>query len=108
MSNTQNSTDLTSVSTDETELSLHAPGNTTSKFILSQSKKPSGSTIGKSKDIPDTTDEADILSSKFDGNDNNNDTNITTNESSLELNLQLKDMRMELERRESEVKDLQV
>jgi hypothetical protein len=80
-------------------LSLHAPGSTSSKFILSQSKKPSGATIGISKDIPDATDE---------GNDNNTDSNITTNENALELTLQLKEMRMELERRESEVEDLHV
>ena len=74
-----------------------------SKYILSQSKKPSGTT--KSKDGEDTGN-TNELENDDDGNDNEQ-TNLE-NKGALELRVQVKEMRMELERRESELKDLQV
>ena len=91
---------------------MHPSGKTSSKFILSQSKKPSGSAIGNKKETTDSTGvktyNIDNVASKSDKNDTNNESNNITNETALELTVQVKEMRMELERRESEVKDLQV
>ena len=85
--------------------SLDAPTKSSSKYILSQSKKPSGTTIDKPKDTTDGSDhsDSDKLVSSANGNDNS-----SSNDSELEIGVQLKEMRMELERREAEVKDLQV
>ena len=89
-----------------------APGS--SKFILSQSKKPSGSTAVKpsSGSGSDDVDEGDIASTavtklKVDI-DGNGDGDKPLGESVLELRVQVKELRMELERREAESKDLQV
>ena len=91
---------------------MQPSGKNSSKFVLSQSKKPSGSAIGNNKETTDctgvTTYDIDNVASKSDRKDTNNETNILTNETALELTVQVKEMRMELERRESEVKDLQV
>ena len=84
--------------------SLDAPTKSSSKYILSQSKKPSGTTIDKPKDTIDLTEtDSDKLVSSVNGNDNS-----SSIDSELEIGVQLKEMRMELERREAEVKDLQV
>ena len=76
-----------------------------SKYILSQSKKPSGTTLDKSKDTTNGTDHID--SDKLVSNINGNNDSASL-DSGLEMGVQLKEMRMELERREAEVKDLQV
>ena len=80
-------------------------GKSSSKYILSQSKKPSGTTVDKSKDTTNGTDhiDSDKLVSKVNGNNDS-----SSLDSELEMGVQLKEMRMELERREAEVKDLQV
>ena len=80
-------------------------GKSSSKYILSQSKKPSGTTVDKSKDTTNGTDhvDGDKLVSKVNGNNDS-----ASLDSELEISVQLKEMRMELERREAEVKDLQV
>merc|ERR1711997_154852 len=76
-----------------------------SKYILSQSKKPSGTTIDKPKDTTDPTEhtDSDKLVSSVNGNDQS-----SSIDSEIEIGVQLKEMRMELERREAEVKDLQM
>ena len=102
MSSTTN-TDYNPNSKDVIE-SLDAPTKSSSKYILSQSKKPSGTTIDKPKDTIDLTEtDSDKLVSSVNGNDNS-----SSIDSELEIGVQLKEMRMELERREAEVKDLQV
>ena len=79
-------------------------GKSSSKYILSQSKKPSGTTVDKSKDTTNGTDmDSEKLVSKVNGNNDS-----SSLDSELEIGVQLKEMRMELERREAEVKDLQV
>ena len=85
--------------------SLDAPTKSSSKYILSQSKKPSGTTIDKPKDTIDLTEhtDSDKLVSSVNGNDNS-----SSIDSELEIGVQLKEIRMDLERREAEVKDLQV
>ena len=85
--------------------SQDATSKSSSKYILSQSKKPSGTTIDKPKDTTDRTEhtDSDKLVSSVNGNDNS-----SSIDSELEIGVQLKEMRMELERREAEVKDLQV
>ena len=85
--------------------SQDAPSKSSSRYILSQSKKPSGTTTDEPKDTIDRTEhtDSDKLVSSVNGNDNS-----SSIDSELEIGVQLKEMRMELERREAEVKDLQV
>ena len=89
---------------DSSLTSAHGLEKSSSKYILSQSKKPSGTTKSNDQeDIEDTNNPENI---------NNDGTNCKSNDfenkSALELRVQVKDMKMELERRESELKDLQV
>ena len=82
-----------STDSDSSLTSAHGLEKSSSKFILSQSKKPSGAT--KSNDQEDIED-------------TNNSANDFESKSALELKVQVKDMKIELERRETELKDLQV
>ena len=97
----QNSTDSNSLSldSDSSLTSAHGLEKSSSKYILSQSKKPSGA--AKLNDHEDVADNIDNDGSSCKSND-------IENKSALELRVQVKDMKMELERRESELKDLQV
>ena len=93
-----------STDSDSSLTSAHGLEKSSSKFILSQSKKPSGATkLNNQEDIEDTNNPANV---------NNDGTSSKSNEfenkSALELRVQVKDMKMELERRETELKDLQV
>ena len=79
--------------------SAHGLQKSSSKFVLSQSKKPSGAI--KSKDQEDANE--------LEAFDNDSiKSNELENKNALELRLQVKEMRMEMERRETELKDLQV
>ena len=82
-----------STDSDSSLTSAHGLEKSSSKFILSQSKKPSGAT--KSNDQEDSEDA-------------NEPANNFESKSALELKVQVKDMKIELERRETELKDLQV
>ena len=104
----QNSKDVPSSLSSDSGLIIEpqdASSKSSSKYILSQSKKPSGTLIDKFKDTTDRTEhtDGDSLVSKINGNGNS-----SSSDSELEIGVQLKEMRMELERREAEVKDLQV
>ena len=93
-----------STDSDSSLTSAHGLEKSSSKFILSQSKKPSGATkLNNQEDIEDTNNPANVNN---DGTSSKS--NDFENKSALELRVQVKDMKMELERRETELKDLQV
>ena len=76
----QNTTEITGTLAGESDYpqSSHTPGgNTCSKFILHQSKKPSGSVVTKSKDPTDSTDDKNYdneeITSESNKTDNNKD-----------------------------------
>ena len=96
----------------DSPLSLHSSGSTSSRFILSQAKKPSGATTAKSNGTNDINDVENYdgakVASNMEGVNDSIDADITSNESDSELRVQLKELRMELERQEAEAKDLQV
>ena len=82
-----------STDSDSSLTSAHGLEKSSSKFILSQSKKPSGATK--------STDQEGIEDANYPSKDSDS-------KSALELKEQVKDMKIELERREIELKDLQV
>ena len=79
--------------------SAHGLQKSSSKFVLSQSKKPSGAIKSKDQEDGNELEPFDNDSIK---------SNELENKDALELRLQVKEMRMEMERRETELKDLQV
>ena len=100
----QSSTDIPSMGSEATD-STSATQQSSSKYILSQAKKPSGATTVKSNGSIDTDDGDKNEISRTQGVDHSD---ITSNENALELRVELKELQMELERREAEAKDLQV
>ena len=109
----QNSNNINSKGLDSDSLfGLNSSGQTSLKHILSQSKKPAGALITIEKGLNESTSlevlGADKPLSNHIEKDTPGDGHSSSKETSIELNVQLKEMRMELERRSEEVKDLQV